>query len=126
MTNTLNTPIEALEHAYPLRMRRYALRDGSGGAGQHPGGNGIVRELELLDAAQITIISDRRNQGPYGLAGGAPGRPGRNALLREGQLLELPGKCSLAGRSGDVLIIETPGGGGWGPHNTAVEAGDHG
>jgi N-methylhydantoinase B len=126
MTNTLNTPIEALEHAYPLRMRRYALRDGSGGAGQHPGGNGIVRELELLDAAQITIISDRRNRGPYGLAGGAPGRPGRNALLREGQLLELPGKCSLAGRSGDVLIIETPGGGGWGPHNTAVEAGDHG
>lgn len=118
MTNTLNTPVEALEHAYPLRVRRYTLRTGSGGPGMHPGGDGVVKEMELLGDARITIISDRRKQGPYGLQGGEPGRPGRNALLREGQLLELPGKCSLAGRSGDVLVIETPGGGGWGQRPT--------
>ncbi len=126
MTNTLNTPVEALEHVYPLRVRRYALREASGGPGQNPGGDGVIKELELLGEAQITLISDRRKQGPFGLAGGAPGRTGRNSLLREGQVLELPGKCSLAGRPGDVLIIETPGGGAWGSKPAVSEEGDHG
>ncbi len=114
MTNTLNTPVEALEHAYPLRVRRYSLRPGSGGAGRCSGGDGVVKELQLQSEARITLISDRRRQGPYGLAGGQPGRPGRNALLRNGECRELPGKCTVDGRAGDVLIIETPGGGGWG------------
>ncbi len=114
MTNTLNTPVEALEHAYPLRVRRYALRTGSGGAGRGRGGDGVVRELELQADARITLISERRQSTPYGLAGGLPGLPGRNALLRDGECRELPGKCSLEGRTGDVLIVETPGGGGWG------------
>ncbi len=114
MTNTLNTPVEALEHAYPLRVRRTCLRRGSGGRGLHPGGEGIVRELELLTAAQITIISDRRRRGPYGLAGGEAGKVGRNLLVRDENERELPGKCSFVGRGGDRLRIETPGGGGWG------------
>ena len=114
MTKTLNTPVEALEHAYPLRVRRYSLRPGSGGAGRCSGGDGVVKELQLQSEAHITLISDRRRQGPYGLAGGQPGRPGRNALLRDGECRELPGKCTVDGRAGDVLIIETPGGGGWG------------
>jgi N-methylhydantoinase B len=114
MTNTLNTPVEALEHAYPLRVRRYALRTGSGGAGPGRGGDGVVRELELQADARITLISERRKSAPYGLAGGLPGKPGRNALLRDGECRELPGKCAVDGRAGDVLIVETPGGGGWG------------
>jgi N-methylhydantoinase B len=114
MTNTLNTPVEALEHAYPLRVRRYALRAGSGGAGRGRGGDGVVKELELQADARITLISERRQNAPYGLAGGLPGRPGRNALLRDGECRELPGKCSLEGKKGDRLIVETPGGGGWG------------
>ncbi|ABA90339.1 hydantoin utilization protein HyuB [Syntrophotalea carbinolica DSM 2380] len=125
MTNTLNTPAEALEHAYPLRVKRYALRDGSGGSGRHPGGTGVIKELEILGESRITLISDRRNLGPYGLAGGGAGRPGRNALLRENQLTELPGKCSVAARTGDVLIIETPGGGGWGDDHATPEKGTH-
>ncbi|MCD4689630.1 MAG: hydantoinase B/oxoprolinase family protein [Desulfuromonadaceae bacterium] len=114
MTNTLNTPVEALEHAYPIRVRRYSLRTGSGGSGRCSGGNGVVKELQLQGEARITLISDRRRQGPYGLNGGQPGRPGRNALLRDGQCRELPGKCTFDGQPGDVLVIETPGGGGWG------------
>lgn len=114
MTNTLNTPVEALEHAYPLRVRRYSLRTGSGGAGRCRGGDGVVKELQLQSEARITLISDRRRQGPYGLAGGLPGQMGRNALLRDGQCRELPGKCTVDGQPGDVLVIETPGGGGWG------------
>ena len=114
MTNTLNTPVEALEHAYPLRIRRYALRNGSGGAGRCRGGEGVIKEVQLQGEARITLLSDRRQQRPYGLAGGQPGQPGRNALLRDGQCRELPGKCTVEGCSGDVLIVETPGGGGWG------------
>jgi len=125
MTNTLNTPVEALEHAYPLRVRRYALRSGSGGAGCHPGGEGVIKELEMLGQTRITLISDRRRLGPYGLAGGKPGQPGRNALLHEGRTRELPGKCSLAGQAGDVLIVETPGGGGWGNHQATPSEADH-
>jgi N-methylhydantoinase B len=114
MTNTLNTPVEALEHAYPLRVRRYALRQGSGGEGHHRGGDGVVKELELRADARITLITERRLNAPYGLAGGSPGRPGRNALLRDGECSELPGKVTIDGRIGDRLIVETPGGGGWG------------
>ncbi len=114
MTNTLNTPVEALEHAYPLRVRRYSLRSGSGGAGRCRGGDGVVKELQLQGEARITLISDRRRQGPYGLTGGQPGQVGRNALLRHGECRELPGKCTVDGQPGDVLVVETPGGGGWG------------
>jgi N-methylhydantoinase B len=114
MTNTLNTPVEALEHAYPLRVRRYALRDGSGGEGRHRGGEGVVKEVELLGKARITLISERRQTAPYGLQGGGPGRTGRNLLLRDGRERELPAKSTIEGLPGDRLLIETPGGGGWG------------
>jgi N-methylhydantoinase B/oxoprolinase/acetone carboxylase alpha subunit len=114
MTNSWNTPAEALEHQYPLRVRAYRIRAGSGGAGRHRGGDGIVREIELLAPCQLTLLSDRRKRGPYGLAGGRPGKPGRNSLLRRGRVIRLPGKVSLDARAGDVLRIETPGGGGYG------------
>lgn len=115
MTNTLNTPAEALEYAYPLRLRRYEIRRGSGGKGRYGGGDGIVREVELLTPAQVTLLSDRRRHPPYGLAGGEPGQTGRNLLIRQGETHELPGKISLEAATGDILRIETPGGGGWGP-----------
>jgi N-methylhydantoinase B len=114
MTNTLNTPIEALEYAYPFRVRRYEIRRGSGGAGLQPGGDGIRREMELLHQAQITLLTERRRFAPYGLAGGESGQPGRNLLIRDGQESELSGKATLTLQAGDVLRIETPGGGGHG------------
>ena len=115
MTNSLNTPIEALEYAYPFRVRRYAYRDGSGGAGQYRGGDGLIREVELLADAQVTLLADRRKLRPYGLQGGGEGAAGRAWLARAGaEREELPGKCSQRLSKGDVLHIETPGGGGWG------------
>jgi N-methylhydantoinase B len=116
MTNSLNTPIEALEYAYPFRMIRYAYRDGSGGAGQFGGGDGLIRELELLADAQATLLADRRKFRPYGLQGGEDGAPGRGVLAHResGKETELPGKTSLRLSQGDRLRIETPGGGGWG------------
>lgn len=114
MTNTLNTPVEALEFAYPLRVRRYAVRRGSGGAGRWPGGDGVVRETELLVPARVGLLAERRRVVPWGLGGGEPGAPGRDALLRDGDERELPSKGSVDARAGDVLRIETPGGGGWG------------
>jgi N-methylhydantoinase B len=114
MTNTLNTPIEALEYAYPFRARRYEIRRGSGGKGWQTGGNGILRELELLHPAQLTLLTERRQLAPYGLFGGRPGQSGRNILVRSGEALELPGKTMLSLQSGDILRIETPGGGGYG------------
>lgn len=114
MTNTLNTPVEALEYAYPLRLRRYAIRGSSGGGGRYRGGDGIVREMELIAPARVTLLSDRRQHPPYGLAGGEPGQTGRNLLIRAGEAIELPGKVSLEAEAGDILRIETPGGGGWG------------
>ncbi len=114
MTNTLNTPVEALEYAYPLRVRRYEIRRGSGGAGRQPGGSGIRRELELLHNAQVTLLTERRRFRPYGLAGGEPGRRGRNVLVRGNEEMELAGKTTLMLQAGDVLRIETPGGGGYG------------
>lgn len=114
MTNSLNTPIEALEYAYPLRLKRYCYRRGSGGTGKYRGGDGLVREIELLSAAQLTMLSDRRRIAPYGLAGGGPGACGRTILIRDGHEEELPSKCTLHVSAGAVLRIETPGGGGWG------------
>jgi N-methylhydantoinase B len=114
MTNTLNTPVEALEYAYPFRISRYSLRERSGGAGRHRGGDGLVRAYEFLQSAEITLLSDRRITRPYGLEGGQPGQPGCNYLKRNGIEQEVAGKCSLSIEAGDALIIETPGGGGYG------------
>lgn len=110
MTNTLNTPVEVLEMNYPVRIRRYAVRTASGGAGQHPGGDGIVREYEFLAPAAVTLLSERRSFAPWGLHGGHPGTPGRNRLNDA----DIAGKCMLTVAVGDRLLIETPGGGGWG------------
>ena len=116
MTNSLNTPIEALEYAYPLRMMRYGYRRGSGGDGAFRGGDGLVRELELLADAQVTLLADRRRFPPYGLNGGEDGATGKASAQRAGETeeTELPGKCSRTLHAGDALRIETPGGGGWG------------
>jgi N-methylhydantoinase B len=116
MTNTKNTPIEALERAYPLRVLEYRLRRGSGGAGRHRGGDGIRRVLEVLtDDATASLLSERRDRGPWGAAGGGDGSPGRNALLRDGEERTLPAKTTVRLQRGDHLIVETPGGGGYGP-----------
>lgn len=114
MTNTLNTPIEALEYAYPFRVRQYEIRRGSGGDGQQKGGAGIRREMEVLHEAQLTLLTERRRFAPYGAKGGQPGQVGRNSLLRAGQEIELLGKITQSLQKGDVLQIETPGGGGFG------------
>jgi N-methylhydantoinase B len=106
--------VEALEYAYPLRVQRYEIRRGSGGAGQWRGGDGVRRDVELLTDAQVTILSERRVFAPYGLAGGEPGQPGRNVLIRDGKEQDLPGKTTLAARVEDVISVQTPGGGGWG------------
>ncbi|MGA8530180.1 MAG: hydantoinase B/oxoprolinase family protein [Acidobacteriaceae bacterium] len=116
MTNSLNTPVEALEYAYPFRVRRYGYRTGSGGRGRFRGGDGLVREIELLAPAQVTLLADRRKFHPWGLAGGGEGAPGRAIVTAaaNGASSELPGKCSRYLEQGDILRIETPGGGGWG------------
>ena len=114
MTNSLNTPVEALEYAYPFRVRRYGYRVGSGGFGRFRGGDGIVREIELLGPAKVTLLADRRVFAPYGLYGGEPGERGRSVLFTSGHKRELPGKCSVDAEAGDVILIQTPGGGGWG------------
>ncbi len=116
MTNSLNTPIEALEYAYPLRVRRYCYRRRSGGDGRFCGGDGLIREVEMLCDAEVTLLADRRKFRPYGLQGGGEGAPGRAVVTKaeSGEELELPGKCSQKLAKGDVLRIETPGGGGWG------------
>ncbi|MCW5983037.1 MAG: hydantoinase B/oxoprolinase family protein [Bryobacteraceae bacterium] len=114
MTNSWNTPIEAFEHQYPVRVAAYRIRAGSGGPGARRGGDGIVRELEFLAPCEITLLSDRRAQGPYGLGGGGAGKPGRNSLIRGGKRIPLAGKTTLTALEGDVLRIETPGGGGHG------------
>jgi N-methylhydantoinase B len=118
MTNSLNTPAEAIEYAYPVRLRQYSLRAHSGGAGLHTGGDGIVREIEVLTDAQVTLLADRRSRGPYGLAGGAHAAPGRTLIVRrDGSKEEIPGKTSVRLRSGERIRIESPGGGGWGKPN---------
>ena len=114
MTNTLNTPIEALEYAYPLRVHRYAVRSGTGGNGRFRGGDGIIRELEVLVDCQVTLLTERRSFHPYGLAGGEAGMTGENVLIRDGIESLLPGKGTLDLKAGDILSIRTPGGGGFG------------
>jgi N-methylhydantoinase B len=114
MSNTRNTPVEALEMAYPIRVETYALRHDSGGRGRHSGGDGLVRAIRFLAAATATLTGERRRLAPYGLAGGQPGAPGRNSLIRDGAPTDLPGKTTLALQPGDVIRVETPGGGGWG------------
>jgi N-methylhydantoinase B/oxoprolinase/acetone carboxylase alpha subunit len=115
MTNTLNTPVEALEHAYPFRVRRYHLRRSSGGQGLHAGGDGIVREIEVLAPCDATLLTERRTLAPYGLAGGNAGAPGRNTLVRaDGREELLPAKITVRLAPGDAIRVETPGGGGWG------------
>ncbi len=122
MTNTLNTPVEALEMTYPFRVVQYAVRRGSGGPGRHRGGDGITRTYEFLSDATVTLLTDRRRLAPWGLAGGGPGTPGRNTLIRAQPVgaqraapRHLPSKTALRVHPGDRLTIETPGGGGWGP-----------
>ena len=116
MTNSLNTPAEALEHAYPLRVRRYSLRSGSGGKGKYSGGDGIVREIEVLTDAEVTLLADRRSRGPYGLHKGQSGAAGRAEVIRlDGSVEKQPGKFSLKLRKGERIRIESPGGGGFGP-----------
>jgi N-methylhydantoinase B len=114
MTNTLNTPVEALEYAYPIQVIEYSIRQGSGGAGTYQGGNGIRRSLQVLEDCQVTLLSDRRCFAPYGLNSGDAGHVGRNFILRDGKEVLVPGKGSLELKAGDVLVIDTPGGGGWG------------
>jgi N-methylhydantoinase B len=114
MTNTLNTPVEALEAAYPLRVTRYGLRVGSGGRGRHRGGDGIVREIELLAPARVTLLTERRTLAPYGLHGGGPGRTGRNLLIKEHTTHPLASKLSCTLGAGNRLRVLTPAGGGWG------------
>jgi N-methylhydantoinase B len=115
MTNSLNTPTEALEYAYPLRVRRYSYRPDSGGNGKFHGGDGLVREIELLADAQVTLLSDRRKFRPYGLAGGESGQAGKAVHTSGDESHEIPAKSSLHAKKGDAVRIETPGGGGWGP-----------
>jgi N-methylhydantoinase B len=115
MTNSLNTPVEALEYAYPFRVRRYAYREGSGGAGKFRGGDGLIREIEMLAPAQLTLLADRRRFRPYGLDGGEEGTAGAAWVTSaDGGEICLPSKCSRRLEAGDAVRIETPGGGGWG------------
>jgi N-methylhydantoinase B/oxoprolinase/acetone carboxylase alpha subunit len=118
MTNTRNTPVEALERSYPLRVRRLRLRRGTGGAGLHVGGDGVERDIELLERATVSLITERRASAPWGLEGGGPGTVGENWLLPRGDesaAVRLGDKVTLVAGAGDVLRIRTPGGGGWGP-----------
>jgi len=115
MTNSLNTPAEALEYAYPLRVRTYSLRQGSGGVGKFEGGDGIVREIEVLADCEVTLLADRRSRGPWGLSGAKSGAPGTASIIRKNGMIEsMPGKFSTRLAPGERIRIETPGGGGWG------------
>lgn len=115
MTNTLNTPVEALEYAYPLRVRELALRRGSGGHGRHAGGDGMIREWEVLHPMEVTLLTERRHIPPAGICGGGSARPGRQTLIRQGVDLPLPAKGTVRLLPGDRIRLETPGGGGFGP-----------
>ncbi|MGH9883368.1 MAG: hydantoinase B/oxoprolinase family protein, partial [Pyrinomonadaceae bacterium] len=123
MTNSLNTPAEALEYAYPLRVHEYRIRRGSGGDGKHRGGDGVVREIETLVPARMSLLSDRRKHPPYGLAGGESGKRGRNSIIHRGTKKEIPSKGSWELEPGDRVRIETPGGGGHGKAGQEAGAG---
>ena len=111
MTNTLNTPIESLEMNYPLRIKRYQIRQGSGGQGWHRGGDGLIREFEFLAPTEVTVLSERRQHAPWGLEEGGNGQVGCNCTVHK----KLPGKFHLHFNAGDCLSIMTPGGGGFKP-----------
>jgi len=113
MTNTRITDPEVLEHRYPAVVRRFTIRRGSGGDGAWRGGDGVIRALEFLEPMEATLLSERRHYAPYGLHGAQPGSPGRNTLERDGNVRELPGQVHLSVQPGDVLTVETPGGGGY-------------
>ena len=122
MTNSMNTPVEALEHAYPIRLTRYSLRQNSGGRGTWRGGDGVIRSLKFLAPATVTLLSDRRNGAPYGLNGGEDGARGVNTIIRrDGTQEQLPSKFTTSVETGDVLSIETPGGGGWGRRQSVTD-----
>ena len=114
MTNTLNTPIEALEAYYPMRITEYRLRRNSGGRGRARGGDGLIRELECLVDSNVSVLTERRTIPPYGLAGGGPGAIGKNIIVRGARQSRLPGKTNLDLKASERIRIETPGGGGWG------------
>jgi N-methylhydantoinase B/oxoprolinase/acetone carboxylase alpha subunit len=115
MSNTRNTPVEAIEHFLPLRIRQYRLREGSAGRGRYPGGEGLVREYEALCDTDVTVLSERRRECPWGAQGGGPGGAGRNILVRaDGTEEALGAKVRLRLSAGERLRIETPGGGGYG------------
>lgn len=114
MSNTLNTPVEALEYAFPIQITEYRLRDGSGGAGEFHGGDGLLRGIRFLAPASATINSERRRFAPYGLQQGEPGQKGQNSHIRDGKHISLPGKTEVELEAGDIIQITTPGGGGWG------------
>jgi N-methylhydantoinase B/oxoprolinase/acetone carboxylase alpha subunit len=123
MSNTRNTPVEALEQALPIRVTQYALRQDSSGRGEFAGGEGLIREYEMLVDTQVTLLTERRESGPYGANGGQPGGRGRNTLIRKnGEEERLPAKVRLELAAGDRLRIETPGGGGFGAGTSRVEA----
>jgi N-methylhydantoinase B len=114
MSNSLNTPIEALEHAYPFQVVHYGIRRGSGGAGAHEGGDGLRRDIRLMTDGRVTLLTERRLQGPRGARGGEDGSTGENVLIRDGQEKPLAGKDTFDALAGDVISVRTPGGGGWG------------
>ncbi len=115
MTNTRNTPVEALEHAYPIRIEAYSIRQGSGGVGKQRGGDGIIRRFAFSEKAEVTLLADRRRHSPYGLQGGEPGISGADILISsDGTVKPLPAKCTIRVEPGQKLEIATPGGGGWG------------
>ena len=124
MSNSLNTPIEALEHAYPVRVVAYGLRAGSGGAGVHRGGDGLRREVRLLAEAEVNLLGERRDRGPRGRAGGEAGLPGRDAVRSGGVERRVPAKGAVRLRAGDELIVLSPGGGGWGSVPTGGGGGE--
>ncbi|MPZ98870.1 MAG: hydantoinase B/oxoprolinase family protein [Dehalococcoidia bacterium] len=121
MTNTMNTPLEALPLAYPFTVERYELRDGTGGLGRHPGGEGVVREYRFYDHATVSLVTERRRFAPWGLHGGGPGAIGRNALIRaDGAAEDLGARAQVEVAPGDRVRVETPGGGGWGVPDDSV------
>ena len=121
MSNTLNTPVEAFEYAYPMRITKYQIRDNSGGNGAARGGDGLLREITFEVPTEVTLLTERRRMSPYGLQGGEPGQRGENCLYHEGEEKLLPGKVHFRAQAGDKLTIASPGGGGWGdatgPHD---------
>ncbi len=121
MSNTMNTPVEALEHAYPFRITRYGIRRGTGGTGLHPGGDGLRRDLMILAPARVALLCERRSNGPSGARGGADGAPGENVLIHEGVETRLPAKATFFVEEGDVVSIRSPGGGGWGAESESSQ-----